>query len=63
MACITSAVREREGNLRRLRQLRTVPGTDEARAELTRRNGELTGALLTGLQAFRSTSVSPASLA
>jgi hypothetical protein len=62
-ACLSAAVRERERNLRQLRLLRTVPGSEATCAQLTRRNGELTGALVTGLQAFRTTASPPASLA
>jgi hypothetical protein len=46
--CRSAAVRERETNLRLLRQLRTTSGSEDTRAALTRRNGELTGALVAG---------------
>jgi hypothetical protein len=48
VACRSAAVREREANLRLLRQLRPTPGSEDTRAALTRRNGELTGALVAG---------------
>lgn len=50
VACLSAAVRERERNLRQLRQLRATSGAEATCTELTRRNGELTGALLDGLR-------------
>lgn len=53
-ACLQAATRERERNLRQLRALRASPGSEAASAALTRRNGELTGALVAGGRASRS---------
>lgn len=52
--CLQDATRERERNLRQLRVLRGTPGSESAAAALARRNGELTGALVTGVRAFRA---------
>jgi hypothetical protein len=53
-SCLQAATRERERNLRQLRMLRATPGADATCAALTARNGELTGALVTGIHAFRA---------
>ncbi|WP_052668469.1 hypothetical protein [Nitriliruptor alkaliphilus] len=52
-SCLRAATRERDRNLRELRLLRATAGTEDVCAELTRRNGELTGALVAGISAFR----------
>jgi hypothetical protein len=53
--CLRAAARERDDNLRELRQLRGRGASSEVLADLTRRNGELTGALVRGLHPLRST--------
>jgi hypothetical protein len=52
--CLRAASRERDDNLRALRQLRGQGASAEVLAELTRRNGELTGALVRGLHPLRA---------
>jgi hypothetical protein len=52
-SCLRAATRERDRNLRELRRLRQTPGTEATCADLTRRNGELTGALVAGVHAYR----------
>lgn len=52
-ACLQAATRERDRNLRQLRLLRARPGTADARERLTRRNGALTGAIVSGLRPLR----------
>lgn len=51
--CLRAATRERDDNLRRLRHLRASTGSEGACAELTLRNGELTGALVVGTSLLR----------
>ncbi len=53
--CLRAATHERDRNLRELRALRTRGGSVEAREALTRRNGELTGAIVSGLHPLRTT--------
>lgn len=53
MTCLRAAARERDENLRQLRLLRNTPGSDATCAELTRRNGALTGAVVVGTNALR----------
>lgn len=53
--CLRVAARERDANLRELRRLRGRGVSPEVLADLTRRNGELTGALVRGLHPLRST--------
>lgn len=53
-SCLRAATRERDRNLRELRLLRTTPGADATCAALTRRNGELTGALVAGVHSSRA---------
>lgn len=52
-ACLREATRERDANLRAIRRLRGKNGSAALRAELTHRNGELTGALVNGLHRMR----------
>jgi hypothetical protein len=52
-ACLRDAARERDANLRQLRTLRSRPGSETLCADLTRRNGELTGAIVQGLRPLR----------
>jgi hypothetical protein len=56
-SCLRAASRERDDNLRELRQLRGQGASSELLAELTRRNGELTGALVRGLHPLRPASL------
>ncbi|MEX0835486.1 MAG: hypothetical protein WD010_05315 [Nitriliruptor sp.] len=58
-ACLRAATRERDRNLRELRALRSRGGSSEACDALTRRNGELTGAIVTGLSPLRVDEGSP----
>jgi hypothetical protein len=53
-SCLRAATRERDQNLRQLRLLRASAGSDEACGRLTRRNGELTGALMAGVHELRT---------
>lgn len=48
--CLRAAARERDNNLRTLRRLRGQGVASEVIADLTRRNAELTGAMVTGLR-------------
>jgi hypothetical protein len=57
--CLRAASRERDHNLREVRQLRGHGGSAELIAELTQRNGELTGALVRGLHPLKTPPLRP----
>ncbi len=52
-ACLRDASRERDRNLRRLRALPPTTEADALRSELSRRNGVLTGALMSSIHSLR----------
>lgn len=60
-ACLRAASRERDDNLRAVRQLRGQGGSMDVIAELTQRNGALTGALVRGLHPLKAPPLRPRS--